>query len=311
MLMTLVFSCKSDKDSVSPEEPACKVQTISNSFNGGTPVVTTAEYNAQNLLASFVTSSTTTTGVTVTGKETYEYDNNGYLLVHKIVSNPGQASERVNVLTTYKYENGRIVEQKFMNIYTLVLDTQVTQDTSSSSTRYIYNAAGRLTTFIDDWGYSVDTYNFTNGVLTSASSRISGTDYPMTVANGRIEAVSGPGNYRYRHIYDAKGYRVKFESIGPDGTVNFYSTFEYGPTPVKSFEPVRKGFPGIEMYGKRDLPEVKVVQYNQGRQTSQSQTQYQLNAQGYPISLRHTNTSADGSFPPSSQTITYTYSNCK
>ncbi|GAB3776561.1 hypothetical protein GCM10028818_22420 [Spirosoma horti] len=299
-LLVLLVGCQKATDPlVTAANPDCQLQSESTTSNGSLQQATTYAYNNQGQLIKSV--QTSARGIPIT--YTYAYDAAGNLV--SSLTQGTLANIDFTSTSAYEYTDGRLTKLTGQSSSTVL-----TTDNSS----YSYDGSGRLATYYtnsSDPSSTVQSYTFTNGILTSGIISQSGQVASLTITNGRIASVDYPTGGQNRFSYDATGYNVRQDSFDKAGVLQLYIVSEYSPTPYKQASTPYQVVPKPALYGKTDLPLSRQAIYNaDGSLRAETRYTYQVNSQGYLISSNYVKTQTGVSGQGTSIT-TYIYTNCQ
>lgn len=294
-LLLLVVGCKKPADDLTPATQGCQLKVEQNIFGQ----TTSHAYNAQGQRIKSVSSSNGTPIV-----YTYAYDATGNIIA-ATTQGVLASNRKIDVIGSYEYTGGRL---------TKIVSKSLGDILFSTSDTYSYDASGRLAAYTyasSDTQGEIESYTFTNGLVTAGAITRGGQSWTLTAENGRITQSASANGSRTRHTYDARGYLTRSDSFNQSGALQSYTVREYSNTPYKEDRPLRNIVPPINLYGNTELPESRVAVYQaDGTLTAETRTQYQINSQGYITTISYTKNQVGVGNGQSTQIATYDYSNC-
>lgn len=299
-LLVLLVGCKKTTDPlVTAANPDCQLQSESTTSNGSLQQASTYAYNNQGQLIKGV--QTSARGIPIT--YTYAYDAAGNLV--SSLTQGTLANIDFTSTSAYEYTDGRLTKLTGQSSSTVL---------TANYGSYSYDGSGRLATYrtsSSEPNSAVQSYTFTNGVLTSGAISQGGQMASLTITNGRIVSVAYPTGGQNRFSYDATGYNVRQDSFDKAGVLQSYVVSEYSSAPYKRTSTPYGVVPRPALYGQTDLPLSREAIYNaDGSLKAETRYTYQVNSQGYLTSSSYVKTQTGVSGQGTSMT-TYTYINCQ
>jgi len=294
----VLVGCQKSTDRINPTNQDCQLQaevTVTN----GSQQTTAYAYNENGQLMKSV--STPASGKLIT--YTYSYDAAGNVV--SALTKGTLANIDFTSTGAYEYTDGRLVNITAQSSSTIV---------SSNISKYSYDQSGRIATYsvtVSDPSNSIESYSFTNGMLTSGAISRGGQSLTLTVVNGRVASIANPNGSQSRFTYDAKGYNIRSESVDKAGVLQSYVLHEYNAPAFKRTPTPYRVVPTLEHYGKKDLPLSREAVYNaDGSLKAETIYRYDVNSKGYISSLSYIQNQS-GVGGQGTSVTTYTYSNCQ
>ena len=278
------------------------------SIKGSDGYMTVYELDAQNRLAKYVTTSSSSTATTI---ETYDAD--GYRTQEKTTYSyvtSGKYSYK-DIITTDTYSGGRLVKEVIVYTY---LDA--TLPVSTYIYKYEYDAQGNVSKSSYNSGNADRITTIANGVVTGISQ--TGYTYEVNAQGFVAKETATDGSYTL-YKYNAAGQQTGYETYSAKGLKTSYYVYEHGTT--KSVTPTNplgyKGQPTTipSAYGASGgYPRTKYAYYTvdaTGKETLITQYIYtwQVDSRGNLASYTVTSSGAFGS--PITTTNTYQYEGCQ
>lgn len=268
---------------------------------------TTYELDGQNRLVKYISTSSSSTGVT-----TETYDTDGYRTEEKTTYNYAISSKYSykDIVRTDTYSGGRLA--KAVVVYTY---TDASQPVFTYTYKYDYDAQGNVSKYSYNDGNADEITAIANGVITGISQ--TGYTYELNAQGFISKKTTASGAYTL-YKYNTAGQQTGYETYDAKGVKTAYYIYEYGatrlnvPTNPLGYKGTPPAFPSP--YGTSGYPRTKYTYYTvdaSGKETLINQFIYawQIDGKGNLTSSTVTSSGAFGS--PITTTTTYTYEGCQ